>query len=560
MEIGPTITPSYEAPASGPEKKDEKKSKKKSEGEVFRSLKQRKVEQDLSESLNKFSIFEKPADKSGTETLGNKPGITRDELAAPEAASETEAPEEGLSEAEARRVAQELAVGRLADLKQEAADGAVDDDTRQPAEDFLNRVADGQEVEAAFGEAVEEFGLSEDEVAEIATSEEPANELEIVDTSVDPNDEAEIWIDHSSRGQEPTPPPVNSGGSGHRGPRSGGVNQGAGGSLPPASHRVPFDNSPERSALEAREAVSTVNSDMVPIDTAKYYERRARSEGLLLGGLIGYLIGRRRGRIKTEKKLQPVRKRLENQVRSLDRDLAAKELVLRRLNVQKSPSSSPRSYERVMSQNIVRQQALKNERTPTPERTRLGLEKPARAERLGQLLVAAQTPEKNRSQRSENIRQAFRPEDIKTMRRRELLELSEKIRVEGASLRHIYESHLIGEKQLRHLVGEYLGGQDIRRDLRREMIEREIDFERDPLLRDRVRSQLTAGDAPLNQLLAKVGPLPGESRTDDHRQAAAAEQAARKADQQRRRRRLADTGMITIIVVLAVAVAILLVR
>ena len=62
-------------------------------------------------------------------------------------------------------------------------------------------------------------------------------------------------------------------------------------------------------------------------------------------------------------------------------------------------------------------------------------------------------------------------------------------------------------------------GKDIRSDLRKEMIEHEIDFERDPIMRDRVRSMVQSSGAGsgLSQLLASAGALPAEVAKKEER-------------------------------------------
>jgi adenine-specific DNA methylase len=83
-----------------------------------------------------------------------------------------------------------------------------------------------------------------------------------------------------------------------------------------------------------------------------------------------------------------------------------------------------------------------------------------------------------------NLRQYYRPEYVRTMKRQELIAISEKIIVEGASLKHMYDNGLFSERALRRLVIEYMQDRDIVPKLRREILEKQIDYERDPLLRD----------------------------------------------------------------------------
>ena len=66
--------------------------------------------------------------------------------------------------------------------------------------------------------------------------------------------------------------------------------------------------------------------------------------------------------------------------------------------------------------------------------------------------------------------------------------------------------HLIGEKGLRRVVAEYLRGGDFMKALKRELLEKEKDFERDPKLRDQASTlPVAAQSTQLDNLLHKSG-------------------------------------------------------
>lgn len=60
--------------------------------------------------------------------------------------------------------------------------------------------------------------------------------------------------------------------------------------------------------------------------------------------------------------------------------------------------------------------------------------------------------------------------DAKTISRADLMQMAANIEVNGSNLSNVYDTHLISEKGLRKLVDLYLRGEDIRRDLRQEII------------------------------------------------------------------------------------------
>ncbi len=167
---------------------------------------------------------------------------------------------------------------------------------------------------------------------------------------------------------------------------------------------------------------------------------------------------------------------------------------------------------------------------------------------------------------------------IETLDRAELLELSERIKVNSSTLRQIYETHLIGEHGLRRLVAEYMHDGDLRAALRHEIVEHEIDFERDPQMRDLNLAQPSdngvdgggsndSGKAALDELLKRVAidaDEDGESVRQQRQKTGSAKadiiQEINQAHKRQFRRRVMNIGLIGLIIVLLVLVIALYVK
>ena len=225
------------------------------------------------------------------------------------------------------------------------------------------------------------------------------------------------------------------------------------GSFPPGSGR-PFEPTPtnNRSNLET----------IIERDFAA--ERVAAVRGLLVGGIIGYLIGRRRGRIKTEKRLIPVQKKLERQVEALYNTISVKETQLRKLVFERNHLPNPTKLETINNNAI----SIENSSENFPDRN-----KPSNVESL-------------KTTKIDNGEKIYSPSSIvEVMNRDTLLEAGEKITIGSTTLRKVYETGLISERGLRRAVAEYSKGGDIRRVLAEEVLIKELGYELDPLLRDR---------------------------------------------------------------------------
>lgn len=460
-------------------------------------------------------------------------------------ADELEAPLEDLGETERQEIVQELAAAKRTAVESELAE--LDPDSVQAAQaaevlEDLVRIEETGEIEAEESAGTTDEGpvAIEESEGEIPLS---APEESVEDEGDSAATLAALIVPPTASGTGrggTTPPPSPPGGGGTGGTPFGGPARGFGAPVPGAT-AAPAAGGRSRSP------------DMYSSTDLAYYERHAQNRGLLVGLIVGYLIGRRRGRIRTEKRLMPVQHKLEKEVGGLQEQLDARERKIRKLAYERLPEAV-KAAERVkpLTRRLIE---------GAPERTsRLGLEKPGRAERLGKAVIKAEAPQAAKPE-LRNIA----PEHVKSMNHNELLLLSEKVIVEGASLRQIYEQHLIGERGLRHLLSEYLQGKDIRKDLRKEMVEREIDFERDPLLRDTAlqgASQSGSGGAAvsLQRLLEKAGATatPDDALLPVARLQAAAKQEA--AVRRKQRRQLMDTAMVTLIVVLAATITILLLR
>jgi len=99
---------------------------------------------------------------------------------------------------------------------------------------------------------------------------------------------------------------------------------------------------------------------------------------------------------------------------------------------------------------------------------------------------------------------------VAVLSKNELVKIAENIKIDGTTLKKIFESHLISEKGLRRVISTFLRGGNIKRALNREILQRQIDFEKDPVLRDSFgepeyeKQEVTVKDS-VNSLLDKKG-------------------------------------------------------
>lgn len=230
---------------------------------------------------------------------------------------------------------------------------------------------------------------------------------------------------------------------------------------------------------------------------------------LLLGGVVGYLVGRRRGRIKTEKRLKTVEKKLTAEVGVLQRQIVQKEQQIRhtartaysekqRIITPESPPTMRINRPEIATDNREPNAAVA-ERVPRRERLGLGLVTLRAAESAPGLAVLApekkskKGPTEEAGKRTERLRDVSAEKPAKRsemMDRAELLEAGAAIAVGATNLRRVFETHLISEQGLRRLVHEHERGGDVRAALRQELVEKEKSYERDPHLRNRSRTAM----------------------------------------------------------------------
>lgn len=238
--------------------------------------------------------------------------------------------------------------------------------------------------------------------------------------------------------------------------------------------------------LSAGSNANAVGERTIPVDEAMYFERRAQQRGLLVGGIVGYLIGRRRGRIKTEKRMARVQQKLEKQVVEVQEQVVRKEAELERTvnSHRRETYATERAY-RAEQLNEARHRAASQEaQIGSPQTvveyaaaTTAVAAKPS-IERQGRVSASAHGIA---AERALTINTA-----VAEMSRQELLNESANIRVGESNLRRVYDARLVDESGLRRLVQEYKAGHDMRRVLAREFLIKELRFERDPQLRQAV--------------------------------------------------------------------------
>ena len=225
-----------------------------------------------------------------------------------------------------------------------------------------------------------------------------------------------------------------------------------------------------RATTAYRENVRSVSPPTVRPNSNNRETRPSAQTSFLAGELAGYVLGHRRGSKTSKEKVAQERKKFEQKVTEMEAKLTKQEETIQLLSQEK------RVRDRTTSP-LERMQ-------PGRRESRIGLSKPEKAGHIGKVLINKEKTAKPIDRERQRMR-SMRPEEARTMRREDLIKLSSKINVEGASLKNMFENNLFGEGALRRLVEAYLGGKELMPILKREILEKQIDYERDPLFRDR---------------------------------------------------------------------------
>jgi len=536
MEYTPFLPPTPEdKPGDDSDKKTSKKKKKSAENLGIFAV---EPESGRTEKKDKSDSFWTAPEKV------ERP-LTRAAVSAEVAeVSEAEAPLDRLSDDEAQIVRREIATEHQTEELQTEPEAAAGVAARDAVIAFQERLIAGQDAESAMSETLAEMGAEEvpDE-----TSVADSTPREFSEEPIVINQPALAVAEAAPASPAPPQPPV------HRRPSAV--------PLAPAATEVGRGTGLYMTnAMAGGGARAALRPEYVPV----------RDELILRnlpGGIIGYLMGRRRGRLKAEKKSTPVQKKLETQVIHLEQDITFKEQRIRQLARERADTPAMAVFaerRQAVAQKVATAEAAAPGRRPAAEAVKLHGPQQA-PERIGHVLMEAQATET--APRAEKT--ATKPEQLamkakstETLNRAELLSLSEQIAVDGSSLRQIYETHLIGERGLRRLVQEHLRGGDVRKVLRREIVEREIDFERDPIMRDKAAATANSGaTATLHTLLKHADASVGASDEEVAFYKARAAYEAEQQTVQKKQQRLVDVTMVsTILILLAVIVVLFISR
>lgn len=224
-------------------------------------------------------------------------------------------------------------------------------------------------------------------------------------------------------------------------------------------------------------------SSMQPNYTANNSRREVvvvgRRSDMLVGAVIGYIVGRRGGRKRTENKLQPKINKLEKQVGELHYEIVNKEDKIRFLARQKAEelerrkklennnSSVSEQKSTVVDEVIERRKVKKDIKQKLEKREKLA-EDPS-VEKIGKISLPALKifHERRLLDGSEN---SPRRKQVEVMNESELLEKIEDLYINGHKVKEAYFVGVFNQDILRQITKEYLRGGPYRETFMRELL------------------------------------------------------------------------------------------
>ncbi len=441
-----------------------------------------------------------------TDIFGRKVNAEKDSER-PEESAEVESEADGISSAVETEGTIEATVETVELEGQEVAEVAVDyaESTAQDAQNELTDSEPGslEEVEAAaslaFAEALKEQAGKDQEMNEASIEQAAqlaAAELDISDGEQDESDLSSIQTPESEdlepdpseanmseqveseylNNQEAEPTLNNQEATGEESTAVPEINMKDDNEedtslTPPANTAAPLQQPYGTSVVAGPNiyggninAANTLNPASLNTIEAKTLSRRSASRGALVGGAVGYMVGRRRGRIKTEEKLLPVQKKLEKQVSDLHDQLTDQEMKLRRraaIFFEQNRTLSLKQLEKIQE---MREKKLDHHRTQEAVRSSAAEQNTASENRESVERVVEYKSESNENVLNDYERQVSE-QSAEAMTIPLLLSLAETIVIGETSLRTMYERGSINQNQLRRVIKEYLNGEEIQKVL-----------------------------------------------------------------------------------------------
>lgn len=215
-------------------------------------------------------------------------------------------------------------------------------------------------------------------------------------------------------------------------------------------------------------------------------ERSKKTGSFLLGGIIGYMIGRRGGRKRAEKRLNPEIKELGNTLEATKKRLAARETELKQSVAEQlsKQANRPNTAEKVSpTPELTRNTKQVENLPPTPlssvlEKTNI---QEAKATPTAELppLPLQKSPEKPTVEKAVPSR-AEQPlqRKVEQLSTPQLLQTAEALFISGSSVRTLYETNQIDRRGLVAIVEEALKGGNIANAFEKVQLGRERQVER----------------------------------------------------------------------------------